>query len=134
MQNSGQPARALVFATLRIDFFRFAQLTGRGFAVLWLELRQVGVEQMRRIGERLGWYYAPTLRPSIGQSVFDAASGFHSAWEALTDPFHAGAQPRSALHERFRSLIAPVKEKVEVRGPQSSAALALWGRVGPLAG
>mmetsp|Transcript_3468 Transcript_3468/g.6492 ORF Transcript_3468/g.6492 Transcript_3468/m.6492 type:complete len:771 (+) Transcript_3468:250-2562(+) len=78
------------------------------------QLTPVGVEQMRRIGERLGWYYAPTLRPSIGQSVFDAASGFHSAWEALTDPFHAGAQPRSALHERFRSLIAPVKEKVEV--------------------
>jgi hypothetical protein len=81
-------------------------------------LEQLGVLQMRSIGERLGWFYAPRLRPSVGQSVFDAAAFFHEQWERLTnrfrDPTLCDSFPQSSLHERFRPLIGPVRDKLQV--------------------
>jgi hypothetical protein len=79
------------------------------------QLTPVGVEQMRRVGEQLGWIYSPLMQPSIGKSVFDEAYHFHQEWEQLTNPFNKGVQPRSSLHEHFRKLIRPVHEKVQVR-------------------
>ena len=69
---------------------------------------------MRGIGERLGWFYAPRLRPSVGQSVFDAAALFHEQWERLTTAV-GDTFPQSSLHERFRPLIGPVRDKLQVR-------------------